>query len=49
MVEEKVCDFNEQIASRLHLATGMRTDTCEDFLCYFAQLQTRDKMLINAV
>ena len=27
----------------------MRTETCEDFLSYFAQLATRNKLLIHAV
>ena len=49
MVEEKVLDFNEAFQSRLHLAAGIRQEVCEDFLSYFAQLQTRNKLLINAV
>jgi hypothetical protein len=36
MVEEKVCDFNEKVQSKIHLATGVRTEVCEDFLHYFA-------------
>jgi hypothetical protein len=36
MIEDNVCDFNEAFQQRLHLATGMRTDVCEDLLMYFA-------------
>jgi hypothetical protein len=49
MVNEKVLDFNEAFQQRLHLAAGIRQDVCEDILSYFAQLQTRNKLLINAV
>ncbi len=49
MVNEKVLDFNEAFQSKLHLAAGIRQDACEDILSYFAQLQTRNKLLINAV
>ena len=49
MVQENVCDFSEEFQQRVHLATGLRTDICLDFLCYVAQLQTRNKLLNNAV
>lgn len=32
MVEEKICDFSEAFQQKLHLATGMRTEVCEDML-----------------
>ena len=49
MVDEKVCDFSEAFQQKLHLATGVRTEVCEDILQFFAQLQTRNNLLINAV
>ncbi len=49
MVDEKILDFNEEFQGKLHLASGIRTESCYDILSYFAQLQTRSKLLINAV
>jgi chromosome segregation ATPase len=48
-VDEKVLDFSEELQQRIHLATGIRMEVCQDILSYFAQLQTRNKLLINAV
>ena len=42
-------DFSEELQQRIHLATGIRMEVCQDILSYFAQLQTRNKLLINAV
>lgn len=49
MVSDNVCDYNDAVQGKIHLATGVRTEVCEDVLQYFAQLQTRNKLLNNAV
>lgn len=49
MVSDNVCDYNEAVQQKIHLATGVRTEVSEDVLQYFAQLQTRNKLLNNAV
>lgn len=49
MIDGNICYLSDEFKSKLHLATGVRTDECEDVLGYFAQLQTRKKLLVNAV
>ena len=36
MVEEKILDFSEEVQQRVHLATGIRMEVCQDILSYFA-------------
>lgn len=35
MVSDNVCDYNESVQQRIHLATGVRTEVCEDVIQYF--------------
>lgn len=49
MIDGNICYLTDDFKTRLHLATGFRTDECEDFLNYFAQLNTRKKLFVNTV
>eukprot|EP00347_Sterkiella_histriomuscorum_P013376 403364949 len=50
IIENYVMQYNDQVRNKLqHLATGIRTESCEDFMSYICELQNRNKVLIDSV
>ena len=41
--------MTENVKQKVHLATGIRTEQCMDMLTYMTNLQSRNKLLYDAV
>ncbi|CDW76064.1 UNKNOWN [Stylonychia lemnae] len=50
IIDNQISVYNEQIkAKQQHLATGVRTEQCEDFMNYICQLQQRNQVFVDSV
>lgn len=49
IIEDKSIDFTEEVRKGIHLATGIRTDFCENLITFICHHQKLEHAFVDAV